>query len=374
MRILYVAPRYHTNQIPIMKTLCEHHHEVYFFSQFIGEMDEYVAVTPEIIGYSSIFNLYDYINKHWIHPNQESALNKRLLWGFPPVWKLNRRLKKIKPDIVIIRERSLYSIIVTLLCRMHHYKTILYNQTPLYTEVKKDLAHRIVNSLTPKVRMTPVMGKTKDGVSAEPNTVFVPFVMEVEKRENERSYLKDNVLHIFAVGKYEKRKNLQMLTEAVEQIKTGIPVFLTIAGEVCTKDNHDVYEKLSEYIKKHQLKNVKLLTNLSRTEMKEQYEKCDLFVIPSTREPASISQLEAMAYAVPVICSDTNGTACYVENGYNGYQFIDNDKKSLQECIELFAHDPEKVRKMGENSTHYLETNCQYENYMQGIKKCCSFL
>lgn len=40
MRILYVAPRYHTNQRPIMKAMCEHHHEVFFFSQYAADNDE----------------------------------------------------------------------------------------------------------------------------------------------------------------------------------------------------------------------------------------------------------------------------------------------------------------------------------------------
>lgn len=370
MRILYVAPRYHTNQRPIMKAMCEHHHEVFFFSQYAADNDDYVAVMPDVIGYSWLFNIYDTINKKWIHPNTESAVNKRLIYGFPPVIKLARKLKRINPELVIIRERSLYSIFTTFLCRCFHYKTILYNQSPLYIIPKSDMKHKIVNKLTPTIRMTPVRGKLESGMVLDPNAVFVPFVMEIEKKAEEREYLKDGVLHIFAVGKYEARKNLQMLVEAVENIEAGIPVYLTIAGEVESKENHELYKKINDYIFSRHLKNIKLLSNLKREEMKEQYAECDLFVIPSTREPASISQLEAMAFSVPAICSDTNGTACYVEDGYNGYHFKDNDKKSLKECIEIFANSPNRVIEMGENAADYLDKYCQYENYFSGITEC----
>ena len=108
--------------------------------------------------------------------------------------------------------------------------------------------------------------------------------------------------------------------------------------------------------------------------MEQQYECADLFVIPSTGEPASISQLEAMAFSIPVICSDTNGTACYVENGQNGYQFEDQNADSLQACIEIFLKNPSKINDMGRNSSQYLKQNCQFKNYYAGIMECYGIL
>lgn len=369
MRILYVASRYRTNQVPIIKTLCEHHYEVIFFSQYAARNDENIAVVPEIIGYSVVFQLYNHIYQK-LHRHSPVAVDMRLTYGFPPLFRMARRLKQVKPDVVIIRERSLYSIVTTLLCRRYHYRTILYNQSPLYGTFNDDLKHRIVNSLTPSVRMSPVYGVNHPGATRDLRAVFVPFVMEVQMTAAQKEYCKDSVLHIFAVGKYEPRKKLQMLIEAVEEIQKGIPVELTIAGEVESEENHLLFDGLTTYIAEKKLSNVKLLSNLNRKEMNEQYARSDLFVIPSTGEPASISQLEAMAFSVPCICSDTNGTACYIKSGYNGYLFKDCDQESLRENIERFTQNPEQIAILGRNAYDYLQKNCQYENYIAGIQEC----
>lgn len=374
MRILYIAPRYHTNQIPIMKGLREHGDEIYFFSHYAGKIEDYTYVTPEIIGYSPLYKIYDHIYKKWLHPDDPMAMDRKLLRGFPPVFKLSRRMKEAAPDLVIMRERSAYSIVAYLLCKLHHFKAILYNQSPLWIEKRDDISHKIVDKLTPKVRMTPVRGNASQGLVRDKNAYFVPFVMEVSREPEQRSYLKDGVIHIFTVGKYEKRKNLQMMLEVFERLAPGYPVQLSIAGECTTKAHQAVYEKLENYIQDHKIQNVFLFKNLKRQEMEQQYAKADLFVIPSTGEPASISQLEAMAFSIPVICSDTNGTACYVENGINGYQFADQNADSLQSCIELFLKDSSKLSVMGRNSCQYLKQNCQFQNYYAGIMECYGIL
>ena len=111
-----------------------------------------------------------------------------------------------------------------------------------------------------------------------------------------------------------------------------------------------------------------LLANLNRQQVAEQYRKADLFVIPSTREPASISQLEAMAFSLPVVCGDKNGTACYVENGVNGWQFRDNQKASLKEVLDKMVGSPEQLQKMGQESYRLIQEKYQIENYLEGIE------
>lgn len=158
MRFLYVAPRYHTNQIPIMKGLKEQGHQVYFFSHYKGRIEDYSYVIPEIIGYSPLFLLMEavYIRIH--EKKNPMAGDWKLLHGFPPILKMYCRIKKVHPDIVIIRERSVYSIVTYLICRMLKMRAILYNQSPVCEERKSDMAHKLVKRLTPRVRMTPVLG------------------------------------------------------------------------------------------------------------------------------------------------------------------------------------------------------------------------
>ena len=59
MRILYIAPRYHTNQIPIMEGLTEHGHQVCFVSHYAGRIEDYSCITPIIAGYSKVFLIFE---------------------------------------------------------------------------------------------------------------------------------------------------------------------------------------------------------------------------------------------------------------------------------------------------------------------------
>lgn len=376
MRFLYVAPRYHTNQIPIMKELRESGHEICFISHYQGKIEDYTYVTPIVAGYSWLFRLIDKLYVDILHKGDAKAGNMKLKCGFPSMIKIRKLIKEFEPDVMIIRERSVYSIFTCLACKNLNIPMILYNQSPLWEkEIKNDLPHRIVKALLPKVRITPVMGTAADGREKEKGVFFVPFVMDLQLSPDNRAYCKDGVIHIFTVGKYEKRKNLLMMLETVKELSAKYEINLTIAGECSTEFHKEYYHKVEKYIDEAGLgERVTLLQNLCREEMNEEYAKADLFVLPSTEEPASISQLEAMAFSVPVVCSDTNGSACYVKNGHNGFLFKDNDKESLKEAVEKIVKDRELLVQMGKNSYLDVKNNYQFENYFEGIMECIHYL
>lgn len=371
MRFLYVAPRYHTNQIPVMEGLKKQGHQVSFLSHYAGKIEDYSCLTPEIMGYSPLFSLINSLYVKIFYKKNAMAGDWKLRFGFPPILKMYHRIKKEHPDVVIIRERSVYSVVTYLICRLLRLRTILYNQSPVYENVKRDIPHRIIKKLTPKVRMTPVMGVPGPGKEKEPYVFFVPFVMEPACGPLQKRYCPDGIVRIFTVGKYEKRKNLLMMARVVKQLCMVYNIHLMITGECSNDAQHSYYEKLQKYIRENNLEShITLCQNLSRAEMDQAYEKADLFVLPSTLEPASISQLEAMAFSIPVICSDTNGSACYVENGHNGYLFRDNEEESLKEAMEKIIKDPGFLMEMGRNSYQDVKEKYQFENYYEGIMEC----
>lgn len=376
MRFLYVAPRYHTNQVPIMRGLKRKGHEICFLSQYAGKVEDYSDVTPVVVGYSRFFLFLDACYIKAMGRWDTRARDRKIKCGFPAVGKLARHIRDFDPDVAILRERSVYSMFAYLICRRYHVPAILYNQSPLWEDsVKNDLPHRLVRMITPKVRMTPVYGNEKKGKVIEPGAAFIPFVMEPAFRAEERIWQKNGVTHIFCIGKYEKRKNQQMMIEVIEMLSEEYNLQLIIAGECSTDAHRAYYEKLVAYVHEHNMEDrVTLLMNLSRAQIDEQYRNADLFVIPSTLEPASISQLEAMAHSLPVICSDTNGTACYVENGKNGWQFKDNSRDALMEVLRKMLDDLEGMRQMGEKSYQFIVHKYQIETYLSGIEGLLSAL
>ena len=180
---------------------------------------------------------------------------------------------------------------------------------------------------------------------------------------------KDNcIIEIFEVGKYETRKNHKLLIEVLKELKSKYKFHLSIAGECASHFQQKYYEELVSYIKENEMEDmVTLYKNLTKEEMDIRYKESDLFIIPSTKEPASISQLEAMAYSLPIICSEKNGTACYVENEKNGYLFKDNDFDSLKQVVEKIISNKNNMKNMGREGYKLILERYQFSSYYKGI-------
>lgn len=407
MKFLYVAPRYHTNQMDIMKGLVEHGHEVCFISHYAAIIEDYSYVTPIVLGYSKLYQFLDHLYVHVIHRKDPEAIVFKIQHGFPPMRRLKKIICQFAPDVVILRERSVYSMAAYLICRKKRYPCILYNQNPLWSEPEKtDFVHRLVQGMTPKLRMTPVIGMKKPGTTVKPNDYFVPFVIEAQRAPEEREYFVGDTVHILCIGKYEIRKHHLLLLEAVRKIaedeqnhriandilydaqssqanqraaaaenkeacavRKKNKIHLTLIGEATNHFQKEYCEQVRRYVKEHHMEEiVTVKTNVPRSEMDAEYLAADLYVIPSTREMASVSQLEAMSYSLPVICSDTNGTACYVEDGVTGYQFKDCDQQDLRDKLEEMLSDRERMKVMGAAGYRALVEKYNFETYFETIQ------
>lgn len=371
MRVMYVAPRYHTNQIPIMKGWMKAGDEVCFVSQYCGGTEDYSVLKPEILGYSAffgaLFSVYRGFKK-LTGSYVENDFNFQAKFGLLPKNKFKLLLDQKKPELVILRDRSLYNIAVTSLCKKRRIPCILYTQSPYMEEAvkKEDPVRRYFRKHTPAVRITPVWGPT-EGRRTEENSWYVPFVTEPCCSPEEKFHFRDGQVQLLGIGKYETRKHHEMLLRLANECREE-GVHVTIAGEAVTQRQKSCLEDLKGYVEKHHLEEiVTLKTNLTIEQVYEEYKKADLFLLPSTGEFASVSQLEAMSCSLPVICSDTNGTACYVEHGGNGFLFHDNDYEDFKQYTVPLIRDRDKLAAMGERSWNLVREKYLFANYRDKI-------
>ena len=113
-------------------------------------------------------------------------------------------------------------------------------------------------------------------------------------------------INILSVGKLDQpRKDFFTLLKALAWV--DFDYTLTIVGSCKTMNEYAVTLL--------QTPQVTFKTDLTPKQMEEEYKKADLFILPAYNEPANYSILEAMSYGLPVICSDTNGSRCYVHWG-----------------------------------------------------------
>lgn len=367
MKVLYMSHRYHTNQNTIMKGWKENGHKICFISQFAGKIEDYTYVKPIVLGYGAVFRAFDWFYINVLFRKKSNAIDMKLKCGWPPIRKMVKIIREFQPDVAIIRERSIYSICMTAICRHYHIPTILYNLSPVWDfKFKDDLAHKLVWKLTPKYRMTPVdvVGISYDGKKKDENSFWAPFLMEPQLAYNERKYFQNDRINLFCIGKYQERKNLWMMVYAVERLGKKYPLHLTITGELSNHFHQEYYDKITGYVKEHGMENqVSFYTNLNKKRVMEEYANADLYVIPSTGEPASITVIEGMAFSIPVISGSDNGSANYIENGKTGYVFEDCDQRDLEEKIELIIQDKNNMMEMGKAAYEHVKKNFQFDRY-----------
>ena len=325
MRFLFVAPRFHTNQYFITKTLKEKGHNVHFFVLYkFPSVEKYDAIEPVIIDkYLSV----DYFKK----------------------------LKTFNPDIVIIRDPnksiSFISLVWAKLLKIKNI--IIYTQGPLYRRKSlKTKINKVFLNVFGAKWITPVLGDREKYKKFDERAYYLPFPVEpIIKSFEEKQFFENGRINIITVGKLNlKRKNIILLLKAVNNLKHQFPIHLTIIGFL-ENEQGEQYLKMLDFIQKNQLSEiVEIKKNLDFFDVHKEYLKHDLFVLPSFNEPAAYSIVEAMAAGLPVISSDTNGTQCYIREGENGCIFKSNNLEDLTKKICLIIQNKKNIIKMGKRS------------------------
>lgn len=325
MKILFVAPRFHTNQIGWVRALKEAGNEVAFHVLLKGPTENYSDIDPTVLAPSGI-----------------SMRLMRLLGsggenhyrGFPGPLSYARYLRALRPDVLIVRDIGRwFSFLAATLGRIQGAKIVIYSQTPLYKQYS--LARRGVTwwiLMTFKACwMTPISGNRQVNILPPSNMFYVPFSIPVNQRRRKD---RQGPLCILSIGKFEARKNYQLLLAALKRVReSGVDFHLTIIGEMSKPHHFEEYRRVFNKVVDLKLDaRVKILVNVDHREIYRHYADADVFVLPATAEPASISVLEALGSGLPVVCSSTCGTRWYVDDGETGMTFIDN---SLEDLIRV---------------------------------------
>ena len=402
MKILFTAPRFHTNQVPIVKGLVEKGHQVRFFVAFEGAIEDHTYCQPLVLKPSR----YTVREKRRLSKTKSESDVESIIGGhfIPDFAFLETAFTSFMPDFVICREKTNLTLCVHALCQESGIPCVLYDQAPFYPllpesrfkegatkeralwdrlriKAERALIPDLIRIASfrkkhgfPLTRITPVLyqrlPKELSALTPFPNSHFIPFVAEKHPEAQGREYCKDGVCRFLCIGKFREYKNLKLVLEAANQLSRDSTWRITLIGQAVNQDEQKYYEEVCQIVCKYSLDNsVQIKKNILHKDIGAEYLKHDVFILPSKKEMASIAVLEAMSYGLPVISTDHNGTASYITDSVAGTTFSTDDAKALAEQMEKMMKS--EISDMGKKALVAVKNEYDFRFYYEKLLSLC---
>lgn len=363
MKFLFVAPRFHTNQVEIVRGLKNKGHEVRFYTALIGPIEDHHLLEPEVLPESRLSRIIRNIFG-------DGGVNKKRY--FPDPIYCWRSIKKYSPDVVIIRIHGrVFSYMVAIFARLLRKKVVFYQQLET-AKLKKYYSFESVKSSVRNALfygrlfffraawITPLLSSSEDMYSLPNRCHYVPFAVPIYPGKKS---IAGNIRFLM-VGKYEERKRHKLLLKAAAALRKEFNFTVTFVGEASSESQKKLKDSVFLEAEKLDLDDSLYFSeDVSHADMVKTYQNHDVFILPSTKEPASISVLEAMGCALPAVCSDTCGTKTYIEDQVNGFVFKDGDLQSLLETMKFFLRYHDECLRMSLNASEYAKANFSFDVY-----------
>jgi glycosyltransferase involved in cell wall biosynthesis len=143
-------------------------------------------------------------------------------------------------------------------------------------------------------------------------------------------------LRLLFLGQVNLRKGIPYLLEAARLANKAVDV--TVVGPV----------KIAKTAVSSAPHNVRFTGPCNRDQVAYYYQQADAFVLPTLSDGFAITQLEAMAYGLPVITTPNCGEV--VSDTIDGLVVPARDSEALATAIESLATDRTKLVEMGANA------------------------
>jgi glycosyltransferase involved in cell wall biosynthesis len=181
---------------------------------------------------------------------------------------------------------------------------------------------------------------------AAPEKIFVvPPAYEPEKTHLPARRNFDGPLTVLWIGSVILRKGIQYLIEAARLLQNEPRIQFIIAGPIHISDSAIATAP----------KNMTFLGRLTRDQTAEWYRKADVFILPTLSDGFAVTQVEAMAHALPVIVTPNCGQV--VTDGLDGLIVEPYSGAAIAEAVMSLNDDRQLLRDMSyralDKSAHF---------------------
>lgn len=211
------------------------------------------------------------------------------------------------------------------------------------------------------------IGRKPEDIIVAQNTINVEKILENRSSKcNNRDY--KHPPHILYVGGVNNRKNVEQAIEAIScLVHEGRDLYFDVVG------GGDSYDSCQSLIKQLKMTDRIVMHGPKHgKEVQEFFDNSDLFLMPGT---GGLAINEAMAYSLPIISTEGDGTVIDLidGNGYllNNFGDIDEIKETIMKFINLSLEEKQKMAKRSEEIvTQKALLKNLVERHIEAIEKC----
>jgi glycosyltransferase involved in cell wall biosynthesis len=172
-------------------------------------------------------------------------------------------------------------------------------------------------------------------------------------------------LTIFYLGWIERFKGIFELLEAVLQLKNepAIPQFNVVFG-----GGGGALQEAKYWAMEHNIDDqISFLGWLTQKECLMQFEKSDIFVLPSYTEGLPNAMIEAMAAGKPIVVTPVGSIPDVIEDGINGLIIQPGNVNSLKDALSRLLCDPLERYKLGKEARKVAAERFRPEKAASGL-------
>lgn len=280
-------------------------------------------------------------------------------------------LKNLHPAIVVGAEYNPTALQALQYCREQKIPYISWTDGTLHSErnigrVQKMLRKYIIRHARAYLASSSKAREAQIFYGANPNSCFVSFLtVDLEKYKVES--LEREKGRILCVGSLIKRKGIDLLFSALQGVE--VEYTLVLVGNGVEEQN------LKKLTRELEIDNkVEFLGYLSREQLKREYAKSSIFVLPTREDCFALVILEAMCAGLPVVSSKfADGAYDLIEEGKNGYIIDPYQTEKFQKCIQSLLNNPKQAKRMGQASEEKL-AQFRFEEVSKGFWEAFSYV
>lgn len=208
--------------------------------------------------------------------------------------------------------------------------------------------------------------------------VIIPFGVDIKIEQRADAYWKQYItlpictekkeLNFLFVGRLVYYKGCDILLSAFADFirNSKFKHTLTVVG------NGPIASELKKQVKDQGIINqVRFAGNLSEEKLYQQFEACDVFILPSVArsEAFGLVQIEAMAFGKPIINTNLQSGVPYVSlHQITGLTVEPGNITELRAAMEFMEQNPEKRIKMGKEARKRMKQEYQMQIMLKRIK------